>query len=177
MKNFLLSKKETITIAVAGLTSVLMVAGMVYATTISTDISTGGALSVSGASTLSSATLSGTLSVTGLSTFGTSGFVSQASSTVVGRLEVDGNLVSAHGKVGAGTTTPAAELSATGSATTSLYLDTSGTKVGSCIELLSSTSTVWRMYIGASDTNDIVAVSGPRGSSTVVALWERGSCK
>lgn len=79
MKNFLLSKKEAITVAAAGLTSVLMVAGMVYsATTISTDINTGGNLTVSGTSALN-----------GLGTLA-GGYVSQASSTVVGAFRAAG---------------------------------------------------------------------------------------
>jgi len=84
MNKFFINRKESIAITLAGMASVLLVSGIVYSSTIGTDVSTGGALTVSGASTLSgAATLSSTLGVTGLSTL-TGGYVSQASSTVVG---------------------------------------------------------------------------------------------
>lgn len=74
-------------IKLVGVTAIgsLLMAGIAFAaTTISTNISTGGTLSVTGASTLSS-----TLGVTGLSTL-TGGYVSQASSTVVGAFTTTG---------------------------------------------------------------------------------------
>lgn len=248
MKNFLLSKREYVAVTLGGAASVLLVAGMVYsATTISTDVNTGGTLTVSGASTLSSATLSSTLDVTGATTLtsaalsttlsvtgastltgavgiasstpvvgnglgvqgnvwisgnlsnvanvtatGTlavtgastlTGRVGIASSTPVvanelgvqGNVWISGNLsnvstVVATSSVGVGTTTPAAELSATSAATTTLYLDTSGTNAGSCIEMRQArgaTVTFYRIYIGNAGA-----------TTTGAALQvEAGSCK
>ena len=162
MKNFLLAKRQSITVTLSGLASVLLVAGIVYATTISTNVSTAAltatglstltsatlssTLDVTGATTLTSATLSTTLRVTGLSTL-VAGFVSTASSSVSGTFSVN------NGNIGVGTSTPVAELSASGSATTTLYLHTSGTKKGSCIELVASDgTTVLRMYATTSGT-------------------------
>src|SRR3989338_6630537 len=70
-------KEGTIAVTVATIVSLFLVVSAVQATTtISTDITTGGALSVTGASTL-----------TGLTT-NVAGYVSQASSTLVGNLTV-----------------------------------------------------------------------------------------
>ncbi|MBI2175712.1 MAG: hypothetical protein HYU35_03210 [Parcubacteria group bacterium] len=69
------------------------------------------------------------------------------------------------GFIGAGgTSTPATEISASGAATTTLYLHSTGT-AGGCIQLESSTSTVYRIYIGE-DT----------GGSTELVI-EAGTCK
>src|SRR3989344_506701 len=229
MKNFLVSKKQALTVVASGLVSVLFVAGIAYsATTIDTNINTGGTLTVSGASTLTgNVTMSGTLGVTSASTL--TGRVGIASSTPVvanelgvhGNVWISGNLsnvanVTATGTLtvtglttlgyasssgisistganslmvsgtatttgssgqfatqgfigAAGTSTPAAELSATSAATTTLYLDTSGTKKGSCIELVRSTDgTVFRLYVGTTTLNNF---------NTTVLQVEAGSCK
>ncbi|OGF64175.1 hypothetical protein A2661_00315 [Candidatus Giovannonibacteria bacterium RIFCSPHIGHO2_01_FULL_45_24] len=280
MKNFLLSKKQSITVAASGLVSVLMVAGIVYsATTISTNVNTGGTLTVSGASTLTGAvavasstpsdtamisvqgnvyiagnlmnvsnitatgtlsvtgastltgaittgstlgvststpfalvgnslavqgsayisgalvnvsnitatgtlavtgatTLSSTLGVTGLTTLGFASSSGISISTGANSLMVSGTATTTgssgqfatQGFIGAGgTSTPAAELSATSAATTTLYLDTSGTKKGSCIELVRSTDgTVFRLYVGTTTLNNF---------NTTVLQVEAGSCK
>ncbi|KKT83545.1 MAG: hypothetical protein UW81_C0016G0013 [Candidatus Giovannonibacteria bacterium GW2011_GWC2_44_9] len=182
MNRFFINKKESIAITLAGLASVLLVAGIVYSSTIGTNISTGGTLTATGATSLGN-----TLGVTGLSTL--AGFISTASSSVAANFNVAGPLsasstLTVNGKlttdnfIGAnGTATPAAEFSATGTGTTTAYLDTSGTKKGSCIELVSATSTVWRMYIGANDRGTTTDTGSRSGEGFVVAIWEKGSCK
>ncbi|QQG42924.1 MAG: hypothetical protein HYW15_01800 [Candidatus Giovannonibacteria bacterium] len=281
MKNFLLSKKQSITVAASGLVSVLMVAGIVYsATTISTNVNTGGTLTVSGASTLtgtvavasstpsdtamvsvqgnvyiagnlmnvSNITATGTLSVTGASTltgaittgstlgvststpfalvgnslavqgsvYLSGALVNVSNVTATGTLAVTGATTlsstlgvtglttlgyasstggisistganslmvsgtatttgssgqfATQGFIGAGgTSTPAAELSATSAATTTLYLDTSGTKKGSCIELVRShDGVVFRLSVGTTTLDNF---------NTTVLLVEAGACK
>lgn len=254
MKNFLLSKKQSIAVAASGLVSVLMVAGIVYsATTISTNVNTGGTLTVSGTSALTgnvfasstlqstgnallyaitgiattspsslvnlavhgntlisgnitsvaNVTATGTLTVSGLSTL--SGFVSSASSSVganfsvagplsasstltvsgasslKGNVDVNGNATTTassgqfatQGFVGAGgTSTPSVELSALGTGTTTLYMHSSGSNKGSCIELRQPhTGNEFRIYIGSPSQHTGATTTG---SALVV---ESGSCK
>ncbi len=86
----------------------------------------------------------------------------QGNGLISGLLTV-GN-INATSSIGVATSSPSAEISATGSATTTLYLNSSGSK-GACIELLSSTSTTWRLYAG----------SGANATNGLV--FEPGSCK
>jgi len=85
MNRFFINKKESIAITLAGLASVLLVAGIVYSSTIGTNISTGGTLTATGATSLGN-----TLGVTGLSTL--AGFISTASSSVAANFNVAGPL-------------------------------------------------------------------------------------
>lgn len=84
MGKFLDTRKAS-GIAIATGASILLVALVAYgATTISSNIVTGGSLDVSGASTLTSATLSTTLSVTGNATFDTNTMFVDAANNRVG---------------------------------------------------------------------------------------------
>jgi len=94
-------------------------------------------------------------------------FIASASSTVSGNFN-------ASGKINAGaTSTPVAELGAIGTATTTLYMHTSASLTGSCIQMVASNGSVYRMWIGAADTST-TTTSGHNG---LVAIWEAGSCK
>ncbi len=177
MNNFLVQKRQHLTIAIASAASILLVVGITYsATTISTNVNTGGSLTVSGASTLTGAvTMSSTLDVTGLTTL-VNASTTQAS--VSNALWVGGNATTTasngyfatQGFIGAGgTSTPVAELSALGTATTTMYLHSSGTKKGSCIELVRShDGGVFRISVGTTTLNNY---------DTTVLQVESGSCK
>lgn len=162
--------------------AVVFVLAIVYsafsATTLSSNISTDGTLSVTGATTLSS-----TLGVTGISTF--TGAV-YATST----LQATGNSLF-YGTLGvSGTTTPYQELGVTGdaalstAATTTISAESTGTGVGGCLELKSAVAgegTRWvRIYVGSTGatTSDgilpaITLSSGGRG----ILVIEEGRCQ
>ncbi len=125
--------------------------GVYGATTVSTNLSTGG-----------------TLAVTGLSTL-TGGFISAASSTVSSTLTVTGNLVasttfgvtgtsSLYGVLTVGaTSTPAigevgivGDVAQSTSGTTTLILDSSTSGRGGCIQLKGSNNTWFRIYATSS---------------------------
>ena len=79
------------------------------------------------------------------------------------------------GKICVGTSSPTTlELSAQGSATTTVAAFSSGTRVGGCIQMTGSDGTMYRMYIGAGGG---VATTTPSGLSGYIAVWEAGSCK
>lgn len=157
MNSSILSNKQQYAVVVLSVMLSLMVvwAAANGATTISANVSTGGTLTVTGASTLSSATLSSTLDVTGATTLTsatmsttlgvtglstlTGGYVSAASSTVSGNFN-------SSGKITAGaSSTPIYTLGATSAATTTLALhSTSGTK-GGCIEIEGANGTIYRI--------------------------------
>ena len=75
--------------------------------------------------------------------------------------------------IGVATSTPAAEFAAGGSATTTVYLTSTGTNKGGCLQLLGTNGTFYRMYVAGSDTST-TTTSGHNG---LVAIWETGSCK
>ncbi len=85
--------------------------------------------------------------------------------------------ISRAGFLGIGTTSPAAEISASSTATTTLYLDSRGTRKGGCIELLGSNGTAYRMYIAPGDVTGFATSSPNGGHGAIVAVWEPGSCK
>jgi len=148
------------------------------ASTISTNISTGGGLTVSGASTLSGAvaagstlTVASTLGVTGLTTM--AGFISTASSTVSAQLEVD--------TFGVATSTPSQEVGIIGdailnsSATTTLIIESSGTGVGGCIQMrgaIAAGGGMYRIYINQGSTTPTLGQPGNGG-----LVVERGMCQ
>ncbi len=78
--------------------------------------------------------------------------------------------------IGVATSTPAAEFSAGGNATTTLYLTTTLANAGGCIQLMGANGTMYRMYIGAGDPTNR-ATTSPDGHGTFAAVWETGSCK
>ena len=197
----LFKSKDFYSVALAVALSLVIVAVSVSAaTTISTDISTGGTLAVTGASTLTGlATLTGgfisqasstagstltvggkfmasstalftdaitaysTLGVTGLATFGAGTFSSTLGVTGVTTLGyASSTAITTSGALIVGTTTPTtnavAELSASGSATTTLYLGSSGASKGGCIQLEGPNDTVYRIY--ATTTGPLMVEAG-----------------
>lgn len=83
-------------------------------------------------------------------------------------------VLSSSGRLGIGTSTPATELAISSSATTTIYLDSSVTTKGSCIQLKSATSSaVYHLYIGAND----VASTTSDGRSGLIPIFEFGACK
>ncbi len=187
MNSSILSNKQRYAVVVLSVMLSLMVvfAAANGATTISTDVNTGGTLTVSGASALSSATLSSTLAVSGLSTV--AGYISTASSTAVadfnvngattlnstlavtgastltGAVTTNGNLVASSTSttlkgVGVATSTPATEFSAGGSATTTLLLDSSAAGKGGCLQLKGVDGTWYHAY--ASTTGPLYLSAG-----------------
>jgi len=98
------------------------------------------------ADTSGNTAIAGTLSVTGVTTLG---YASSTAITTSGALIV-------------GTTTPTtnavAELSASGSATTTLYLGSSGSGKGGCIQLEGPNDTVYRIY--ATTTGPLMVEAG-----------------
>ncbi|MEK9174995.1 MAG: hypothetical protein AAB795_00210 [Patescibacteria group bacterium] len=78
------------------------------------------------------------------------------------------------GFIGAGgTSTPAAELSASGTATTTVYAHSSTSLKGACLEVKGTDNVVYRMYVTGSDTSTTTT----NGRTAIVALWEAGACK
>ena len=140
------------------LVTVFSVAVFTYATTIGSNVSVTGTLGVTGASTLSStldvtsaATFSSTLAVTGLSTL--TGFISTASSTVNGALNVQTSVAVA-------SSTPSQELGVVGSAlfqessgTTTIGINSTGSGVGSCIQLRGTNGVLFRIFAGATTSD------------------------
>lgn len=147
--------------------SVFAVAVITYATTIGNAVSVTTTLTVTGDTSLSTVTASGastlaavsattgtfssTLGVTGLSTL--AGFISTASSTVNGRLNVQTS-------VGIATSTPSQELGVVGggsfeeaSGTTTLSVSSVGSGVGSCIQVRNTDGRMVRIYAGATTTS------------------------
>lgn len=158
----------------------LMVNGMATTTGSSGNIATEGTLTVAGATTLSS-----TLSVaSGLTTLG---FASTTSVSLTQNLMVNkkatttgstGNFategtITSVGNIGVGTTTPSAEISALGAATTTVYITSSGSGIGGCIELIGTNGTVYKMYVGGGET----ATTTTSGRVGFTAIWIAGSCK
>lgn len=134
------------------------------ATTISTNISTDGTLAVTGASTLSS-----TLAVTGATTLtGLTAMNGGASTTA---LSLTGMATAVNG-LGSGTTSPATEISAGGTGTTTLMLLSTGTRKGGCLQLMGPDGvTPYRMYVQQQNATTTQGVAG------FVATFEAGSCK
>lgn len=177
MNRLSFSKGQFLSYLSAVLISVFFVAAAVFgATTISTNISTDGTLTVAGASTLSgaltvagastlsgAATLSSTLAVTGDSNV--NGMATTTAAT--GNFGTEGSIAIA-------TSSPAQELGVVGdgffgsAATTTLFLDT--TSGGGCIQMRGATSSVvYRMYISEGG-------SGAAAGSLSLRV-ERGACK
>ncbi|MBI4088277.1 hypothetical protein HY418_02765 [Candidatus Kaiserbacteria bacterium] len=166
--------------------SVSVVAGVFFITavanassTISTNISTGGTLDVTGAATLSStlgvtgaSTLSSTLGVTGLSTL-TGGFVSQASSTVVATTTIVGPGNSAGLVLN---TTAISQLLFGTCAVNPGAITASTTVVATCTA--TGVNTGSKVFVtAASSTNQIVFTSASStGANTIsIALYNIGS--
>lgn len=154
--------------------SVSVVAGVFFITavanassTISTNISTGGTLDVTGAATLSS-----TLGVTGLSTL-TGGFVSQASSTVVATTTIVGPGNSAGLVLN---TTAISQLLFGTCAVNPGAITASTTVVATCTA--TGVNTGSKVFVtAASSTNQIVFTSASStGANTIsIALYNIGS--
>lgn len=184
-----LLKHKSVSVGLSVLSSVGLVAGLAYATSIGDAVSVSGALTVTGASTFTgavtangavtlgdaaadaitvngAATFASTVGVTGLSSL-TGGFISAASST-----HTTGVFNVGSGSLGVATSSPAQEVGISGdvfqdsSATTTHFLSSTGTSRGGCIEMLRSDGTKVRLYIGASttaqktDTNFLVVQAG-----------------
>src|SRR3989338_7090467 len=103
--------------------------------------------------------LTGNASTTNSLTVG-GNLIASASSTVIGNFNASGKITSG------ASSTPYAELGATGSATTTLSLFSTGTNVGSCIELRTVSGAAVRIY--ATTTAD--TLSG-------ILRVENGTCK
>ncbi len=197
-KSIVLNKKQQYaavasSVAISFLVVWAMVSG---ATTISTNVSTGGTLSVTGTSTLTGVTLA------------TGGFVSSASSTVAGTLAVNGQLQASSTLLANGLTTltggfvssasstvnsnvlivgvlnASSTIAVSGdiiasstNATTTLQANSGGGNRGGCIQLQSATGTPYRLYIGANDTATNTTGATANGRSGIIAVWEQGSCK
>ena len=151
------------------LVTVFSVAVFTYATTIGSNVSVTGTLSATGATTLSAAltangnvtlgdAITDTVTINGV----IQGFVSNASSTVSGRLNVDTS-------VGVASSTPSQELGIIGSAlfqetsgTTTIGIISTGSGVGSCIQLRNTDGSMFRIYAGATTTmhNALVVEAG-----------------
>ena len=129
------------------------------------------ALTVDGATTLSG-TLGVTSGVTTLSNSTTTGASLTQNLIVGGFASTTGNVMT-WSKFGVATDTPAAEFSASGTATTTMYLHSVTANTGGCLELRGSDGTAYRMYISGSDTSTTTT----NGRTAVVALWEAGACK
>lgn len=139
-----------------------------YATTTAAtgNIETAGTLTVVGNSVLTSADIGGGYAAGSGSgsTLSTAGVFS-----LNGNLNVNGmatttasnGQLATQGNIGTGTTTPHAELTASGSATTTLYLHSTNTAAGGCLQLEGPSGTVFRMY----------------ATSSGVAFFETGTCK
>lgn len=175
--------KTYATAAFSVLLSFFLVFVSVYsATTISTNVSTGGTLGVTGVSTLAGAvyasstlqatgaarfystvTVDGTLNatsslaVTGLSRFYNSvgvGTDTPASNlSVVGTFQTGGQAIfggaitTATSSLGIASTSPAAEVSAVSAGTSTLYLYSSASTAGGCIELTNPKAVHYRLYV------------------------------
>ena len=124
--------------------------------------------------------ITGNASTTNALTVGSDFYVGGNATTTgtTGNITTRGHLVASSTSttlkgVGVATSTPAAEFAANGSATTTVYLTSTGTNTGGCLQLLGTNGTVYRMYIGGTDTST-TTTSGHNG---LVAVWEAGACK
>ncbi|OGY66349.1 MAG: hypothetical protein A3A16_00360 [Candidatus Harrisonbacteria bacterium RIFCSPLOWO2_01_FULL_44_18] len=152
---------------------------LVFAST--TGVSLSGNLMVNGMATTTGLTgnmaTEGTLNVTGKTTLG---FASTTGVSLTQNLLINGNATTTgssgqfatQGFIGAGgTTTPATEFAATSAATTTLYLDSSLSGAGGCLELDGPDNTVYRIYIN-------LGAGGVGATTTGSALRvEAGACK
>lgn len=159
-----------VTFASSTAASVFTVKGNLYA---SSTLTVSGDLTVNGTATTTASSgnfaTAGTISATGLSTL-TGGVLMKASSTVS-----SGNFTVTGAKLGVGTTSPATEVSTSGTATTTLYISSNTSNVGGCIQLRGSNGTDYRMYISPGDAG--AYSTSTIGHGTFFALWEAGSCK
>ena len=180
-------------LTVTGTTGLTGLTTMVFASStgqsISQNLIVGGYATTTGATgniaTQGTLTVTSTSGFTGLATFV---YASSTGQSVSQNLLVGGNAtttgltgnfasagtITASSTIGVGTTTPSAEISALGNATTTLYMHTSLPTAGTCIELKAASSSVaYRMYIGSYG-----AVGGYAGtSSSTPLIVEPGSCK
>ncbi len=116
--------------------------------------------------------IGGTLTVTGKTTLG------NASTTILSAnfLEAGGTAtttITSGGFIGVATTSPSAEISASGAATTTLYMHS--TARGGCIEMVAPNGTAYKMYISPTDTS--LSTTTTSGRAGLVAIWELGVCK
>ncbi|MDP3729214.1 MAG: hypothetical protein Q8R26_00445 [bacterium] len=236
-KNILTKTQQySVVIFSVALSLFIVYAGVFGATTISTNITTDGTLTVTGASTLTgAAALSSTLTVDGLATTTgmhtlTGGFISRASSTMNGAFDLDGTLnvaglatvvyasgttvsltdnvligasgglavgtttspadghviigavssgAGTGGRLGIGTTTPGTAIAVAGIGTTTIaVVSDSVLNVGGCIQMLSASGTIYKMYIGSLDSGTTTRannVGTPVGA--LIAYWQLGSCQ
>lgn len=157
------------TMSNASTTQALTVAGMTYLdgglkmdTTLFTvadgtgDTTIGGTLGVTGVTTMVNASTTQALTVAGM-TYLNGGVQSIRSSST---LQATGDIWS-YAKLGAGTSSPWGEISATSSATTTLYLSSDTTNKGGCIQIKGVDNNIYRMY----------------ATGTKCAFWEAGPCK
>ena len=162
-----LLKHKSVSVSLSVLSSVALVSLVAYATSIGTNVSVSGTLTTTGASTLTGdVTMSGAATVTGATTLNgavtlgdavgdtitvngvIAGFVSNASSTVSTGVFNVGSAT-----LGVATSTPRQELGVVGSAifeessgTTTLFTNSTGTGVGSCIQLRGTGGAMIRLY-------------------------------
>ncbi len=101
----------------------------------------------------------------------------QGTSYVSGTGFFGGNLIATSSIGVGGTSTPATEIAATAAATTTIYLDSTGTRQGGCIELKGTDGTMYRMYIAPGDVTGFSTSSPNGGHGAFFAVWEAGSCK
>lgn len=202
-KNIILDRgQQFLAISLSVVLSLLVVwAAASGATTISTNITTGGTLSVSDTSTLTGAVTASTgltvtaggLTVTAGGATVTAGglTVTAGVSTLKGELisaasttVSSGNFTVTGGNIAVGTTTPNRELvvSSLSSATSTVrIMPVTGGKKGGCIEMLgASGTTTYRMYIGLGDVVDAggaATTSAGRAGTQYIAMWEAGACE
>lgn len=122
------------------------------------------------ASTTNSLKVGNVLYVGGYATTsGTTGNIQSAGSIVASTTST-----TLHG-IGVATSTPAAEFAAGGYSTTTVYLTSTGTNTGGCLQLLGTNGTFYRMYLTPGDAGSATTTLG--GKTGYIAVWEAGACK
>ena len=69
-----------------------------------------------------------------------------------GALSINGAFISDAGSISVGTTTASTEIAAASSATTTVYVTSTSSTKGGCIQLEGANGTVYRLYIGGAGT-------------------------
>lgn len=135
--------------------------------------------------------LTGNASTTNALTVGGNFYIGGRATTTAstGALELIGNLsinglatttastgtFSTFGKFGAGTSTsPTWEVTADGTATTTVALSSSAASTGGCIQIKATNGVAYRMYVNA---DDVATTTANRSATIRAAFWELGVCK
>lgn len=122
--------------------------------------------------------------ITGLSNLSITGNATTSSLYSGGNFNVNGmattssaGAISAQGKFSVGTTTaPTSEISADGTATTTIGAFSSTSLVGGCIQIKATNGISYRMYLNG-NANTESATTTPGGKAGFIAIWEAGACK